>query len=314
MGLDKRGTGKNILLAFLIAVPTTAIILFFLSQESQTGNGLSWAQCRQSLLVRNAMPEWNLAGGTISTKGTLPLKCGTQTINIDYKDAKRAESEIAKTISSCWYMVGKGTFRVFPGAGSVFGKEDTPCIVCARIHLNENVKKYYTGENKIDIKNGLDSSLQGNKRTAWEYLNPDSGNKAFMYFRGWSTEGFSVDVQKEWPWGSIGKDRKAFSFPRYLDPERGDLFVVYSEPVKGTFSSDETGKSKRGMEPYMILTQYANFEKLSEAWAVQIVPSWIVKKLREKMGCNIKNLPEPCSQNFRSYETKVCSSIESVPS
>jgi len=314
MGLNKRGLQWDFLLPLIVGLLVLGIIFFFFLKPL-ANEDTHWAQCRQSLLLRNMMPEKDLVK-EISFKGTLPLKCGTQTVNINYKNVKRAEKEIAETISSCWYMVGKGEFRVFPGTGTFFGEAATPCIVCARIHLENKVRDFYTKENKIDIKKGMMGSLQGNKRTVQEYLNPEGGNKAFMYFNGWSDNGFSFKKQNSWHWSSVNKGAKVFSFPRYLEPDRGDLFVAYAEPVKGSLSLD-----KRGMKPYMILTQYSDFDKLSEFWVTYTYSSVakIVGKLLEgaSPAYNLltlikgKDASKPKSWTLGS---KVCSSIESVPS
>jgi len=280
MSLDKRGgVWRGYILAWIGGLIVLGVVFYFIYVEYFSADDLDWAQCRQSLIFRNMLPEKDL-GNVISTKGILPVQCGTKTINIDYKDVKKAEREVAETISGCWYMVGEGEYKVFPGT-DLFKGADTPCIVCARIHLNKNVRDYYTGTNIINIERALRGSLQGNKRTFIEYLNPPEGKRAFMYFKGWSDGGFSVDSKKYFTWAGIKDDVKAFNLPRYLVPDKGDLFVAYAEPVrvKNLFSKE------RGVKPYMILVQEKDFDKLSEVW----------------VGYEL------------SLKSKVCSSIESVP-
>ncbi len=285
MVLNKRGLHWG----FIIAMITGLIVVgigYFIFHESSTDGDIHWEGCRQSLVARNMLPEKDLAIAVASTKGALPLKCGTKIINIDYEDLERAEKEVAETISSCWYMYGKGEYRIFPSSAWSGSELNTPCMVCARIHLDKEVREFYSDnireDGRIDIKYSLDGQLEGYGVSFWEYLNPDRGGKAFMYFNDWAEEGFSIEIHEEPNLISaeIPDDVKAFNFPQYLDPEKGDLFIFYVQPtVKIPMSSDFA------VEPYMGLVQYDNFDKLSEPWV-------------EYSG---------------GQYAKVCSSIESAP-
>lgn len=284
MVLNKRGIWRGYILTAILGLMVVGIGLYFIFGEYFTQDEIDWESCRQSLILRNGMPEKDLKVHVASTKNTLPIKCGTKTVTIDYKDVERAEKKIAETISSCWYMIGEGKYNMFPGSIWDLGSLDTPCIVCARIHLDKDVREFYTkeGDGLIDIKMALDEPLQGKERSFWEYLNPSGGEKAFMYFNTW-TEEFSLDVYEV---SSIGTpdltvDMEIFNFSRYLYPDRGDLFITYAQPTAISIHGDKV------MKPYIVLLQEEDFDKLSDKW-----------------------------MNYWNGLTfaKVCSSIESVPS
>ena len=115
--LKKKGDYKwDVMFSLIVGLLVVGIIMWWLFQEYFTKDDIDWEVCRESLIVRNSLPEKDLVAGYVSTKSTLPLKCGTRTIDIDYEDTAKAEEEIANTIASCWYMVGKGEYKVFPAS------------------------------------------------------------------------------------------------------------------------------------------------------------------------------------------------------
>ena len=278
--VNKVGSEKYyIIISLILGLIVLGLSLYFIFNEYFNENELDWQQCRQSIILRNLMPEKDL-GATISSKGLLPLKCKTQVVSVDYKDLSRVENEIAETIGSCWYLSGEGEYKIFPGASFVFVKADTPCMMCARIHLEEDVKDYYVGEKQIDIQRALSEYSPEIGSSFWEYLNPSNGNKAFMYFKGWNIEGFMIDKISKFTMRGLPNDEQSFSFPKYFSSEKGDLFVIYAEPTtEASFSAE------RGAKPYMVLLQYSDFDKLDDVWVKYEV----------------------------SLNSKVCSSIESIP-
>jgi hypothetical protein len=281
MALNKKGVYWPYLLAAIIGllVLTSGYLMF---SEYFNQDEIDWDVCRQSLFMRNGMPEADLYFKIASLKNSLPVKCGTKKVTIDYEDLDRAEKEIANTIASCWYMVGEGGYRIFPSTKAGMAELDIPCMVCARIHLNKDVKEFYSGENMIDIKNGLDSDLEGHKASIWEYLNPGKGKNAFAYFSDWAEE-FSINVYEENMVNSVlPDDTEIFKFSQYLKPEEGDLFIVYAQP---TIEKSIDKSLERLIRPYMVLVQYDDFGKLSEKWA-----------------------------QYKPVSASICSSIETIPS
>jgi hypothetical protein len=162
--------------------------------------------------------------------------------------------------------------------------------------MDSEVKEFYSKEeNKINLKRTMNSLLEGYEVSVWDYLNPSRGAQAFTYFNEWNDEGFNISFAKDIIGIGFNPDtEKIFSLPRYMDPDKGDLFIGYSEPVRETFATDE-----RMIDPYMILLQYEDFDKLSYGWAGTL----------ESRGGHIILTPETCESCI-----KVCSSIETVPS
>ena len=285
MVLNKKGVHWGYVLAGITGMIVIGIVFHFIFNEYFTEDDIDWEQCRQSLILRNTLPEKDLKIAVASTKGTLPVKCGTKVINIDYEDLERAEKEVAETVASCWYMYGRGEYRIFPSSVWSGSELNIPCMICARIHLDNEVREFYSEENKIDIEYSLDGPFENYDTSVWGYLNPERGSRAFMYFKNWSKDGFSIYLHEQSNFMSmlaeIPDDVEVFGFPQYFDPSRGDLFIFYAQPtVKMPLSSDFA------VESYMGLIQYDNFDKLSESWV------------------------EYSSGQY----AKVCSSIESVPS
>lgn len=269
---NKRADSKyDIILAIMVGIIVVAIVLFWIFQEFFTKADVDWQTCRESLIVRNSLPEKDVVAGYVSTKSMLPLKCGTNVINIDYKNVTRAEQEIGQAASECWYMVGRGEYEVFPGSSSVLGGVATPCMACSRIHLDDKVKDYYT-KNKISIRDAFNTQLKGYDVTVWDYLNPEKGKKATTYFGGWNDSGFYVKYSTTA--GLFGsrkgfnpENNKIFYFPTYFDPDKGDFFMMYSEPTKELSTQDGNR-----IAPYMVFLQYADFDKLSKYWSFYETP------------------------------------------
>jgi hypothetical protein len=277
------------MLALILGLIVVSLSLYFIFHEYFTEEDIDWEQCRQSLLLRSKLPEVDLKVATISSKGSLPLMCGTKAFNIDYEDVDKAEELIAETIASSWYMIGAGEWRFFPEKTWNSGQLEIPCMILARVHMSDEVKDYYVWDKTIDIARALNSPMRGYSGSYWQYLNPIGGRKAFSYFREWSKDGFSFERHREWSlWSlAIPDEVDAFNIPRIFNASKGDLFVVYAHPT--TKHPGEDGETV--IKPYMILVQEEDFGKLSDE-------KWV--KYNE--GSSI------------SGYAKVCSSIETVPS
>jgi hypothetical protein len=303
---DKRGDAKyDIILSIIVGLLVVGIVFFWIFQEFFTEDDIDWEVCRESLIVRNSLPEGQVIAKYESSKHLLPLKCNARVINIDYEDRDRAEKEIGQAASECWYMVGRGDYEVFPGSSVHYGGIDTPCMVCARISFDSDVKEYYTGENKVSIRSALNTQLEGYDVTVWDYLNPEKGAQAVPYFGGWnSSGGFYVKFSRASTYflGSSDfdpKDSELFFFPTYMNPDDGDLFIIYSEPTKELVN---TGGER--IPPYMIFLQYADFDKLSWYWSFYSTTL--------ATFTDLSNFA-PITGNVDEDNIRVCSSIETAP-
>ena len=284
---NRRGDYKYYLLASLIiGLLVLSISLFFIFKEYFTGDDADWEVCRQSLVLRNAMPEADLKLMVESGKDVLPVKCKNSVVNINYKDVPRAENEIANAIGNCWYLTGRGEYEVFPSSKWAWDIGYTPCIVCSRIHISPEVEEYYSKEgNSIQFQIALSSNYVDKETSFWNYLNPNQSKKAFMYFNGWNNSGFSILPFVSWDLGGgishgIADTVKSFNFPSFFNTSRGDLYVFYVEPSGKLFTSDV-----RDVKPYMILMQQDDLNSLNSSWT---------------------------SYGFVAPELQVCSSVESV--
>ena len=309
MGKNKKGDLKyDTMGSLILGLLVLAIVFYWLFNSYFTSEDIDWETCRESLIVRNSLPEKDVLI-MASSKGLLDLKCKTQPIIIDYEDTDRAEKIIGETISSIWYMTGRGEYRVFPGSSGILGEQSSPCMIPSRIHLDSEVREFYSKEdNRIDLEKAMDKTLDGYDVTVWDYLNPDRGAKAFSYFNEWDEDGFNVSFISDMSLSGFDpKNAKAFSFPKYLDPDRGDLFIIYSEPVKEAFRSDE-----KIISPYMILLQYDDFDKLNYIWAH---PLELTSAALEAVDDTLKIISGKWIGVFDCDTcVKVCSSIETVPS
>jgi len=294
---NKRGDiWHGYMLSLILGLIVLSLSLFFLFHEYFSEDDTSWEQCRQSLLLRSLSPEKNLLLTTASSKGALPVKCGTKTITIDYKNISRVEREIAETIASSWYMVGEGNFRIFASDTWDGGQLEIPCMILARIHMTEEVREFYVHahdikKEKIDIEKALDGSLQGGQRTFWQYLNPSGGPKAFMYFRSWNNGEFWTTTIRERATAltrTPDKEIYSFNLPKYFSPNDGDLFVFFAHPTVRAFNSDEPA-----LQQYMFVIQEEQLHKLGET-------RWL------QYGAKL-------TDRDTAWATP-CSSIETVPS
>jgi len=253
--IKKRGDEKYyIIISLILGLMVLAISLYWIFQEYFNQDEINWETCRQSILLRNTLPEADIA----SSKGFFDLRCKTEVVEIDTTNKTEAEEQVAKAISQSWYLVGKGDFLVFPGDGwALWGVQDSPCLIFARITLSDKTKQGL-GSNLIDLQEAL--NLKMDDVSYWEYLNPSDGKKAFNYFKAWDKNGFSIKYIDASFDDALKDSAKTFNYPRYFDPNKGDLFVIYSENVVMV-----TG-NKRSLKPFIVLVQQKDFDKLDSLW------------------------------------------------
>jgi len=278
--MEKKGSEKYyIIISLILGLILVAIVLYFLFHEYFTSEDINWQTCKQSILVRAGLPEEDLVN-MISTKGGFDLKCRTQVIDIDYKDKEKFEKEIAEALASSWNLVGKGTYRIFPTA-KPFGK-GSPCMVFYRIHIDDSVKDFYTGENEISYKNALNYKMD-NGVSYGDYIN-DPVTPGFKYFKGWKE---NFDIHYNWyatspPDKFTDANDAGFYFPEKHDINAGDLFIIFAQPIR----------SEKVVHPYLFFLQEKDFNKLNEEW----------------IGYN-----SLYSGYLDSIKVEVCSSIETIP-
>ena len=173
--IDKRAQWQNYLLPAILAVLVLGISFYFIFNEYSTSDISLREVCKQSIMVRSAMPEIKKVGLNVySFKKEFPIKCKTNVIKITEKDVDdgRVDNIIGDALAECWYIFGNGDGNVF--ASSFYGKTTT-CIPCARIHMEEGAKELINKDQemkgKIDIQKVLKGAKIDNKFFYLNYLN-----------------------------------------------------------------------------------------------------------------------------------------------
>ncbi len=239
---DKRGSEKYyIIISMILGIMILALSLYFIFNEYFTEESLDLEACRQSIILRNTIPDVEAKAKTFQIKDKFPLKCKNEVINIDYKDVSKAEKEIADQFVSSWYLLGNGRYYLYPSATWSIGSY---CFVSSRIHFSAEAKEYYIKngkeDNRISIKRALMKKMDSGG-SYFEYLKNSGGETAFGagYFEyEWAEEGkgFEIDIEKKKHWALDPRaDRAYYIYPDYLEMNKGDFYILISSLV---FSKD----------------------------------------------------------------------------
>lgn len=174
--MNKRGIGFSVISSLILGVLLLVIVFIWINE---TGQDSEWDVCRNSIIIRNTIPEVSLSEDMTITsfKNSYPLSCKTQVITIDYKDSQKAKKEIMDAMASCWYLINRGEATIFPPR---FLFSQTTCFTCARVHFTPDVREYYSSkENKINIPKALATTEIQPQISYMAYLTND-GNNPFL--------------------------------------------------------------------------------------------------------------------------------------
>jgi hypothetical protein len=259
----------DLIIILLLGLAVLGIVLFFIFEEYFNQDDIDIESCRQSIILRNNIPEFDVAGlGVLEFKSQYPLRCKTQVIEIDYNDTARAEREIMETIAGCWFLFGNGKYQIFPSSIWSFG--DSYCVPCARIHIDLKNRAYYDiDKNKIDISRALSSySFKGH--SSYEEYFRDVGYP-FLKFT-WS-DSFRIEETS-----SASK----IYMPRFFDVERGDLIIIHNSVIAKQyddsrkdlssilFFQDDGGKSLKELDRAIVSSSIFGFRfeilKICKYW------------------------------------------------
>jgi len=274
----KRGSEKYyLIISLILGLLILGLSLYFIFHEYFTEDDLDWEACRQSIVMRNALPEKDLIVATASSKDIFPLKCKTQVINVDYFDKEKVEEEFADTLASCWYLTGEGEYKFFASGANY--ELSSRCLICARIHIDDEIEEDYSGKEEINFREALNKPLGG--ETYLDYLTKGD-NSAFAFQKGWSerfttlygghttsfkqalwTLGSSViwDVLDKFGGWAANEGGPGFNYSEKYVPGRGDVFVVIAHPIIGKAIGTETPPFS---SPYLIFLQQDDFDELDE--------------------------------------------------
>jgi len=273
---NKRGSEKYyILMSMILGILILAISLFYLFHEYFTSEDLDWETCRQSIVLRNMAPERDLLAGSLSLKDQFPLKCKTQVINIADEKIGENINKIRETIISSWYLMGNGEFRVFPSTKWGSGE---PCMVVARIHVDEKFKEFYKkSENTISLKKLFEDDYKNQNLMIYlKNLNDVDPFKWFVEFNRngkFKVESFGNDWDRWINKELVGErfPKPGVYFPENLDPD-SDLLIIVSSPsyklLLGDAPKITEDEADNFNDPYLVLVHSNNLNALKKTLAV----------------------------------------------
>jgi len=210
--MKKRGAYKHHIIISLILGLMVLGLVFGLIFPELLEAGVDWEVCRQSIYLRNSMPNYIVID---QAKDLLPLKCKAEVIEVDYKDIDRAEKEIADTMAACWHLFGEGRYSIFPPTRGVF--PESYCVPCARIHFDEDVKDFYRWQTPEGYREDF-YVLSYLAETEYE----NTGKTYSDYF--WKTGGMGRPEGFKLPESSEDDD---WGFRNYIDPNHDLIIGIY---------------------------------------------------------------------------------------
>lgn len=163
---NKKALESEVLIGIIITVIVAAVIFLFIRGWTWKGM-IDREACHQSVLMRS-MPS--VIGE--SMKASIPLKCKTEDILINFDDEELIKQRIANAMYDCWWMLGEGNLDFFSegfwkGKASIgFGK--SACVVCSTIKFNDNIKNKISS---VDVNDYLQNTkIYGKDVTYLEYF------------------------------------------------------------------------------------------------------------------------------------------------
>ena len=228
---NKRGIQWEILASFILGLIVVSIVLFWLFQEYFTEADLDWEVCRQSIIIRNNVPDVtskDLTGGLVkgytvtSFKNKFPLKCETQVITITEDNVRDAPRLIMDAMAQSWYLFGEGKYQIYPSA--LIGG-DSYCMGAVRVHFYSGLK------GSFPMKWAFDQKMD-NGQTYRDYLTQNGDDNAIIRDNRFAPD---LDVSyyaKSWLYDAI-----KVKLPEIIDYSKGDLFIV---PIQFIVRDKET--------------------------------------------------------------------------
>lgn len=131
---NKKALEAEVLIGIIITIAVAAVIFFFL-------RGLSWKgtidkeACHQSVIMRS-LP----AGIGEAMKRSIPLKCKTEDILINFEEEELVKQRIATAVYDCWWMLGEGKLDFF---ARPWGPSEVNCVICSTISFSDATKSRY---------------------------------------------------------------------------------------------------------------------------------------------------------------------------
>ena len=262
---DKRGVKWEILTSFILGLIVVSIVLFWLFQEYFAEDDLSWEVCRQSIVVRNSIPDVSIEGFTVGTfKDKFPLKCETQVITITEDNVRDAPRLIMDAMAQSWYLFGEGKYQIYPSA--LIGG-DSYCMGTVRVHFYSGLK------GSFQMKWAFDQKMD-NGQSYRDYLTQNGDDNAII-----RDNRFAPDLDVSYYAKSWFYDAIKVKLPEIIDYSKGDLFIV---PVQFIVRDKETNTHLF----YFQDKDGHNFEKLEST-----VMKYPFKRSSQKICNNWEGIP-----------------------
>jgi len=141
---NKRGSEKYyILMSLILGLLVLGISLYFIFHEYFTEDEIDWEKCRQSIYLRQLMPESSgpLSAEIEELKDMIPLKCKTEVVDLGVSDtggdrevADDAMKDLADKMVQCFKLFGEGKYKLFPVN---FMEESKDCSICFRVRFDD---------------------------------------------------------------------------------------------------------------------------------------------------------------------------------
>jgi len=216
---NKRGQiDWYLIISLILGLIILAIAIFWIFQEYFTEESMNWETCRQAVLLRSNIPAEYIS----DLKEGVSLNCKTSPFVIKTKNKQEAAAEIGDISAKCFSLFGEGKVEIF--------KRDATtainyCIVCARISIEEDLRKQYSSD-KIPV---------------WSYLKDNRMNSGQSYLSYiYSNFVNHPAVKSSCPELSADSEeiRSEANIPYYWDDTSKDMFVVMAYLNKGKIVFD----------------------------------------------------------------------------
>jgi len=232
---NKRGDTKYyIIISLILGLMVLTISLYWIFNEYFNEGDIEWEVCRQSILVRASLPEAELLGLELDTKGAFPLKCKTEVVTIDsMRTPEEVYGVISDTVAQGWYMFGEGKLD-FIHRDTWSSK--TVCMAFARVHFSEEA--FWDFDSNRDIPAWSKYSAGFGIGLSSYYLSENLENSGGTY-NDYLPVYIDGDVSEN---GNFVIYQDGLRVPPYADPK--DYFVVYVVNKRSGFIVGNIFKSK----------------------------------------------------------------------
>lgn len=230
----KGGEKYYIIMSMILGLIVLSLSLYFIFQEYFDEDEIDWQTCRQSILLRNSMPESKRAttASIEKIKESFPLKCKTEVVDLELPKVFVNEEEeyakirkvVADSMAECFSLFGEGAYKLFP-VNHVQERKD--CVICKRIHFTGDTRPF-----KLDMKNYLSFYDVNGKALPYGGYDTDKSYWHYLVYHPYDSLVFATnDNYESGEWGVRPT----------IDASKGDLLIgmyFYSNPEFNFFGEN----------------------------------------------------------------------------